>query len=50
MGEQGSDLLVYHARDYTKIEGDPLWDPNRHTYIQMVYYNNGELIELGKSQ
>lgn len=28
------DLLVYHARNYTEIEGDPLWDPNRHTYIQ----------------
>lgn len=28
------DILVYHARTYTEIEGDPLWDPNRHTYIK----------------
>jgi len=24
------DVLVYHARSYKEIEGDPLWDPNRH--------------------
>lgn len=28
------DLLVYHARNYTEIVGDPLWDPNRHTCVQ----------------
>ncbi|WP_214859083.1 family 43 glycosylhydrolase [Exiguobacterium sp. s191] len=30
----GSDIIVYHARNYKEIEGDPLWDPNRHTYIR----------------
>lgn len=30
-GEQGEDILVYHARPYTEITGDPLYDPNRHT-------------------
>ncbi|MCX6954850.1 MAG: family 43 glycosylhydrolase, partial [Verrucomicrobia bacterium] len=29
-----SDLLVYHARSYRDIPGDPLQDPNRHTRIQ----------------
>ncbi len=28
------DVLVYHARNYTEIEGDPLWDPNRHTRLK----------------
>lgn len=28
------DLLVYHARNYREIAGDPLHDPNRHTRIQ----------------
>lgn len=30
----GTDMIVYHARNYREIEGDPLWDPNRHTYVR----------------
>lgn len=33
------DLLVYHARDYRDIVGDPLDDPNRHTRIQPFTWN-----------
>ena len=33
------DLLVYHARTYTNIEGDPLWDPNRHTFVRTIDWN-----------
>lgn len=40
--EQGRDLLVYHAREYTEIEGDPLWDPNRHTRIKRLCWRDGE--------
>lgn len=29
-----TDLLVYHARSYRDIVGDPLLDPNRHTRVQ----------------
>jgi GH43 family beta-xylosidase len=36
--ELGRDVLVYHGRDYAKIVGDPLYDPNRHTRIQRIYY------------
>lgn len=36
--EQGRDLMVYHGRDYKKIEGNPLFDPNRHTRVQRLYY------------
>jgi GH43 family beta-xylosidase len=36
--ERGSDLLVYHARDYEAITGDPLYDPNRHTRVQPIRY------------
>ncbi len=32
--ERGGDMLVYHGRDYEKITGDPLFDPNRHTRVQ----------------
>jgi GH43 family beta-xylosidase len=31
-----TDLLVYHARNYRDIPGDPLHDPNRHTRVQPI--------------
>jgi GH43 family beta-xylosidase len=31
-----TDVLVYHARPYKEITGDPLHDPNRHTRIQRL--------------
>ena len=34
-----TDLLVYHARTYTQIEGDSLWDPNRHTYVKPLKWD-----------
>jgi GH43 family beta-xylosidase len=33
------DVLVYHARQYEEIDGDPLNDPNRHTRIQTFGWN-----------
>jgi GH43 family beta-xylosidase len=33
-GPDGADLIVYHARNYAEIVGDPLRDPNRHTRVQ----------------
>lgn len=37
--EHGHDVLVYHGRDYREIKGDPLFDPNRETRIQRLYYH-----------
>jgi len=34
-----TDLLVYHARPYKEIEGNPLYDPNRHGRIQELFWN-----------
>ncbi|MEU9353152.1 glycoside hydrolase family 43 protein [Streptomyces griseoloalbus] len=31
-----TDVLVYHARQYKEISGDPLNDPNRHTRVQTL--------------
>jgi GH43 family beta-xylosidase len=31
-----TDLLVYHARNYKQIAGDPLFDPNRATRVAPV--------------
>lgn len=33
------DVLTFHARDYRDIVGDPLFDPNRHTRVQRLYWN-----------
>jgi hypothetical protein len=34
-----TDVLVYHARDYKDITGDPLYDPNRHARVQRLYWH-----------
>ncbi len=34
----GRDVLVYHARDYRDIVGDPLNNPDRHTRASLVHY------------
>ena len=34
------DILIYHARNYKEINGDPLYDPNRHTRAQKLNWNN----------
>ncbi len=37
-------ILVYHARSYKQIQGDPLSDPNRHTRAQVIRLDAGEII------
>lgn len=45
--EQGRDVLVYHGRDYEAISGDPLFDPNRHTRVQRLYYDAAGAPDFG---
>lgn len=45
--EHGRDLLVYHARDYLDIEGDPLFDPNRHARLHPIRYGADGSPEFG---
>jgi GH43 family beta-xylosidase len=33
------ELLVYHARNYKGIVGDPLWNPDRHTCVQPLRWD-----------
>ncbi|WP_263118761.1 family 43 glycosylhydrolase [Cellulomonas fimi] len=35
----GTPVLVYHARTYTEIAGDPLRDPNRHARAQVLRFD-----------
>lgn len=43
-----TDLLVYHARTYTEIVGDPLWDPNRHTYVKPLRWDSAGMPVFGR--
>ena len=36
----GRDVCVFHARTYLEIEGDPLYDPNRHTMLMEVKWDD----------
>lgn len=40
--EMGRDVMIYHCRQYDEIIGDPLYDPNRHTYRMYVEWKNNE--------
>ena len=42
-----TDLLVYHARNYTEIKGDPLYDPNRHTRVQPIHWRKDGMPDFG---
>lgn len=44
-----TDLLVYHARTYTEIQGDPLWDPNRHTYVKPIRWRHDGFPDFGRA-
>lgn len=44
---EGEDVLVYHARNYTEIEGDPLYDPNRHTRLKLISWQENGMPDLG---
>ncbi|MDF1568729.1 MAG: glycoside hydrolase family 43 protein [Spirochaetaceae bacterium] len=40
--------LVYHARDYERIEGKPLDDPNRHTWMKKIEWDDDGKPIFGK--
>jgi GH43 family beta-xylosidase len=42
------DVLVYHARSYEDIVGDPLYDPNRHARAKIFTYDKNGFPVFGK--
>jgi GH43 family beta-xylosidase len=49
VSEDGSaDVMIYHARNYPKIQGDPLYDPNRHTRAQHLTWNEDGTPNFGE--
>jgi GH43 family beta-xylosidase len=43
----GNDVLIYHARNYRDIKGDPLNDANRHTRAQYIRWTDDGLPDFG---
>lgn len=37
------DIMIYHARQYDEIEGNPLYDYNRHAYRMKVYWDRNDI-------
>ena len=45
-----NDVLIYHARSYREIRGDPLYDPNRDTRAQALDWNADGTPRFGNPQ
>lgn len=43
-----TDILVYHARNYRDIVGEPLRDPNRHTRAQVIRWRADGMPDFGE--
>jgi GH43 family beta-xylosidase len=43
-----TDILVYHARNYRDIVGEPLRDPNRHTRAQPITWRADGMPDFGE--
>lgn len=39
---EGNDIMVYHARTEKDIEGDPLYNPNRHAMLMRLRWERTE--------
>lgn len=50
VGEDGeTDVMVYHARDYRDLQGTPLTDPNRHTYIRRLLWDENGMPDFAQT-
>ncbi len=47
--ESGETVLVYHARTYTEIVGDPLWNPDRHTFVKPLRWDAAGMPVFGRA-
>jgi len=43
-----TDLIVYHARNYKEIKGDPLRNPDRHTRVQKLGWKEDGTPDFGE--
>jgi GH43 family beta-xylosidase len=43
-----TDIMVYHARSYKEIVGDPLYDPNRHARAKAIAWDEQGMPVFGR--
>ncbi|WP_205503384.1 glycoside hydrolase family 43 protein [Rufibacter psychrotolerans] len=43
-----TDVMLYHARDYKEINGEPLYDPNRHTRARVLRWTKEGMPDFGQ--
>ncbi|RNI21915.1 glycoside hydrolase family 43 protein [Rufibacter latericius] len=43
-----TDVMIYHARDYKEINGEPLYDPNRHTRARVLRWTKDGMPDFGQ--
>jgi GH43 family beta-xylosidase len=44
-----TDVMIYHARDYKEIKGEPLYDPNRHTRARVLMWGKDGMPDFGQN-
>lgn len=45
-----TDIMIYHARDYKEINGEPLYDPNRNTRARIVRWTADGMPDFGQDR
>ncbi|MDB5190439.1 MAG: alpha-N-arabinofuranosidase [Segetibacter sp.] len=43
-----TDIMIYHARDYKDIKGEPLYDPNRNTRARVLRWTRDGMPDFGQ--
>ncbi|TCO06124.1 glycoside hydrolase family 43 protein [Natronoflexus pectinivorans] len=43
-----TDIMIYHARDYMELQGNPLSDPNRHTRARVITWTEDGFPDFGQ--
>ena len=44
-----TDIMIYHARNYKEIKGEPLYDPNRHTRARVLHWTKDGMPDFGQN-
>ena len=42
-------MLVYHTRTHTNIVGDPLCNPDRHTFVKRLRWDEQRMLLFGRA-
>lgn len=45
-----TDLMIYHARDKRELDGNPLSDPNRHTRVRVLHWDESGMPDFRQDE